>query len=80
MLVAMLFVAAFFGGMAAQKQFDAPMPLGKDYGSRFRVETMKLRDGSQWIRVIDEKSSPEDGYLWWDGKLRRLRPMIDGKG
>ena len=60
LLVAMLVVAAFFGGMAVQKQLDDPKmvraPLGgdpySDSGGLY-VETITLRDGSEFHRVVD---------------------------
>ena len=56
-LVAMLVVAAFFGGMALQKQIDRPVSHAKStWGSGNDVEIsekMVLRDGTTWHRGFD---------------------------
>lgn len=54
LLTAMLVMAAFFGGMAVQRQLDKPTPirvLGFDKGGRLHVtETMTTGDGTKWER------------------------------
>jgi hypothetical protein len=62
LLVTMLVVAAFFGGMAMQRELDKPrsrMAIGA--GSRRQMtwsETMVLRDGTVWHR--DLAGPPQD--------------------
>jgi hypothetical protein len=55
LLVAMLVVAAFFGGMAVQRQLNRPVvqklpPFGS-FGMPTGSETMTMPDGSQWLRI-----------------------------
>ena len=55
LLVLMLAVAAFFGGMALQKQLDRPVPIWK---ATTKVwcgvydETIEI-DGQRWARLVD---------------------------
>jgi hypothetical protein len=56
LLVAMLVVAAFFGGMAFQRQLYKPAERHKagivdDSGKRY-IEIMVLQDGTRWTREI----------------------------
>ncbi len=49
LLVAMLVVGAFFGGMAVQRRLDesaSRIHLRSEHGD---VDVMVLRDGSEWI-------------------------------
>jgi hypothetical protein len=55
LLVAMLVIAAFFGGMAAQKQLDKPAIRAYDVGS---VELI-LPDGTRWWLAPTKRE--EDG-------------------
>ena len=69
LLVLMLAVGCFFGGMAVQRQLDQPELISRTRGLKlFKMkglkikesqptlhETIRLRDGSKWERVIDEK-------------------------
>ena len=52
LLVAMLVVAAFFGGMALQRSLDTPvpMPMLRDPASSIGLEYIELPDGSHWFR------------------------------
>ena len=64
LLVAMLVVAAFFGGMAVQRQLDKPVSrvmLGAG-SSRHMTwgETMVLRDGTVWHRDLPDLDPPHD--------------------
>lgn len=49
LLVTMLVVAAFLGGMVLQHQLEAPVSRTEPNDGTFH--TLKLRDGSEWIRV-----------------------------
>ena len=49
LLVAMLVMGAFFGGMALQHQLEAPVSRTEPNDGTFH--TLRLRDGSEWIRV-----------------------------
>ena len=57
MFVAMLAVATFFGGMAVQRQIDAPISIEQRpsliHVWRTGGETITLRDGSLWMKVDD---------------------------
>lgn len=63
LLVAMLVVAAFFGGMAAQTQLDRPSitRVQPCFNSPAIVETMVTSDGKEWKRYcwIDD-APPEE--------------------
>ena len=61
LLVAMLVVGAFFGGMAWQRRLDQPVKrfsggIVEDSGERW-IEVLVLRDGTRWTR---ELASPLD--------------------
>jgi hypothetical protein len=45
----MAVVAAFFGGMALQKERDEPLERGRFGSAKAPVEYMILRDGKTWI-------------------------------
>src|ERR1700680_4604175 len=61
LMVAVLVVAAFFGGMAAQHKIDR-QPVYH--------ETMTFRDGSNWVRVADQPKP-------WPPMLRPVQPEVD---
>ncbi|HEX7448697.1 MAG TPA: hypothetical protein VF306_14190 [Pirellulales bacterium] len=64
LLLFMLVVAAFFGGMAIQRQLDEPILVqsrptlrhSKETGFIYglRRETIRLRDGTKWERTTGE--------------------------
>jgi ferric-dicitrate binding protein FerR (iron transport regulator) len=61
LLIAVLVVAAFFGGMAVQRRLEQPVKryragIVEDSGER-RIEVLVLRDGTRWTR---ELASPLD--------------------
>jgi hypothetical protein len=61
LFVAMLVVAAFFGGMAIQRRLEQPAKrfrggIVEDSGERW-IEVLVLRDGTRWTR---ELASPLD--------------------
>lgn len=49
LLMAILVVAAFFGGMAVQRKLDEPISHHPAEGGALEMKTM--RDGSTWFRV-----------------------------
>ena len=56
LLVAMLVVGAFLGGMALQRQLDKPVKRYKagivdDSGERY-IEVLVLQDGTRWSREL----------------------------
>jgi hypothetical protein len=56
LLVAMLVVAAFFGGMAVQRRADAPFmaapsPVATGSGGYIHM-TLRLGDGTEWYRDV----------------------------
>ena len=60
LLVAMLVVAAFFGGLAVQRQLDKPFTVIEKNGLGWHTrihggcqETMTLRDGTVWTRYAE---------------------------
>ena len=60
LLVAVLVVAAFFGGMALERKWDEPTRIGGPASSNLNVmipEVIELRDGTRWYRFED--SIPE---------------------
>ena len=61
LLVAMLVVAAFFGGMAAQSRLTEPTTLlsieADGRGESF-IDVIRLRDGSVWERLW--RRQPDD--------------------
>lgn len=60
LLVAMLVVAAFFGGMVLQKRIDAPVPARIFYLDGppwITEETMTTPDGKLWTRRFEEPES-----------------------
>jgi hypothetical protein len=81
LLVAILVVAAFFGGMAMQRGFDEPKKGGP--GSRvvprIPIETITLRDGSHWLRIEDDATTLElpDPAMW--AKLTAARKQQRAK-
>ncbi|HWB10437.1 MAG TPA: hypothetical protein VG826_14490 [Pirellulales bacterium] len=58
LLAAMLFAAAFFGGMSVQKIRDRPVDLGHQVlggkGGRIEIETAEMRDGTKWYRMAPD--------------------------
>jgi hypothetical protein len=54
LLVVILVVAAFLGGMATQHQLEKPLSRRRAVGPAGFLETMTLRDGTKWYRVADE--------------------------
>jgi hypothetical protein len=56
LLVTMLVVGAFFGGMALQKQLDKPLSHRKVTWNDETSETMVLRDGTTWHREFGSRS------------------------
>lgn len=58
LLVAMLVVAAFFGGAAWQRWLSMPV-FRQDAFAGGRPGVLKLRDGSTWVQV----NLDEDGQL-----------------
>lgn len=80
----MAVVAALFGGMALQRKLDEPEWVYKSpptnqpvLGGEYRVEIMKLRDGSEWIRMVqpigDSPDMPGKQPAW----VESLRPSED---
>ena len=65
LLVAMLVVAAFFGGMVIQRHIDRPLPTRSFYLDK---------DGSVWIR---EKMTTPDGKAWERHFLPNDEPETD---
>jgi hypothetical protein len=63
LLVAMLVVATFFGGMAVQRQLNKPSPtrsLWFDDDRRVHItETMTMPDGTTWERQHLANDEPE---------------------
>lgn len=71
LLVAVLVVAAFFGGMVVQRQIGKPELLSRTKGKRaykmkgskkkasqpIWFETIRLRDGTEWERIVDDVPS-----------------------
>ncbi|HVX12444.1 MAG TPA: hypothetical protein VHC22_14775 [Pirellulales bacterium] len=55
LLLAMLVVGAFLGGMVLQHRLEAPVARTEPDDGTFH--TLKLRDGSEWIRL------DMDGYV-----------------
>jgi hypothetical protein len=57
LLVAMLVVGAFLGGMALQSRLDAPvMTTGQiiDPSERTQIQSIQLRDETRWYRSVKE--------------------------
>lgn len=52
LFVAVLVVAAFFGGMAVQRELGRPVPvlLIQDPSQSMALESVELPDGSRWFR------------------------------
>ena len=65
LLLAMLVVAAFFGGMAVQRYLDKPnrgiTAVEHGFGQTIIKEAMTMRDGSEWERRTVVKHEPWRG-------------------
>ena len=72
LLVAMLVVGAFFGGMALQKQFDKPLFHRKVVWNHETWETMVLRDGTTWHREEFDDHSSDGAAITASGRSRSL--------
>ena len=64
LLLAMLVVAAFFGGMAVQPRLDEPTRRldyfgSHSWGQTTFTETVTTPDGTEWERPIIVKDGPE---------------------
>jgi hypothetical protein len=75
----MLVVAAFFGGMAVQRQLDKPFTVIENNGMSWHTrihggyqETMTLRDGTVWNRYEEQpKRRPPDGHTFFETRTRK---------
>ena len=63
LLVAMLVVGAFFGGMSLQRQFKTPAPTRSYYVDKDRIawiiEEMTTPDGKRWNRHFRPQDEPD---------------------